>query len=406
MELEGQAPVQTEPSVDDRASQASVAASSDDEVVFANARLVLRDEVVLGSVQTRKAQIVSIDTGVSVPTGAIDIEGEFLAPGLIELHTDNLERHMTPRPGVKWPLDAAVIAHDAELASVGVTTVFDALRVGSIPSAKGKYDKYARNVADRILMLRGARHLRISHYLHLRAEIVSEALLEELSEFRSEERIGIVSLMDHTPGQRQFRDISKYEEYLSGKHGMSQTDMDAYFADLKALSARVGPVHEPGAVRIAKELGATLASHDDTTESDVATSLAHGARLAEFPTTMEAARASHQAGIAVIMGAPNLLRGGSHSGNVAAADLVEAGVLDILSSDYAPSSLLMAAVKMGLESGNMATGLHTVTAAPAKAVGMADRGVIEIGKRADLIQFGVAGDLPVVRATWTQGHTA
>jgi alpha-D-ribose 1-methylphosphonate 5-triphosphate diphosphatase len=377
------------------------------ETVLANATLVLRDEAIRGSVTIRDGRIAAIDPGASVPPGAVDLEGEYLAPGLIELHTDNLERHMTPRPGVKWPLDAAVLAHDAELASVGVTTVFDALRVGSIPSASnGKYEKYARFVADHILALRGAGHLRISHYLHLRAEICSETLLEELAEFHAGDRIGIVSLMDHTPGQRQFRDISKYEEYLSGKHGMTGPEMDAYFVELKALSKRVGARHEAGAAEIGKRLGATLASHDDTTESDVATSIRHGVRLAEFPTTLEAARASHTAGVAVIMGAPNLLRGGSHSGNVAASELAEEGVLDILSSDYAPSSLLMAAVRLGLESGDMAAGLRTVTAAPAKAAGLTDRGVIEIGKRADLIRFGVAGDLPVVRSTWTQGHKA
>ncbi len=389
--------------------EASIEAPVSDlaETVLANATLVLSNEVIRGAVTIRGGRIAAIDQGVSVPSGAVDCAGEYLAPGLIELHTDNLERHMTPRPGVKWPLDAAVLAHDAELASVGVTTVFDALRVGSIPSAsKGKYEKYARHVADHILALREAGHLRISHYLHLRAEICSETLVDELAEFHEGDRIGIVSLMDHTPGQRQFRDISKYEEYLSGKHGMTGPEMAAYFEELKALSKRVGAVHEAAAAEVGKRLGATLASHDDTTESDVATSIGHGVRLAEFPTTLEAARASHRAGVAVIMGAPNLLRGGSHSGNVAASELAEEGVLDILSSDYAPSSLLMAAVRMGLEGGDMAAGLRTVTAAPAQAAGLADRGVIEIGKRADLIRFGVAGDLPVMRSTWTQGHKA
>lgn len=386
---------------------AADSAASDEEIVLANARLVLRDEVITGAVTIRAGRIIAIDQGAAAPRGAVNCEGEFVAPGLVELHTDNLERHMTPRPGVKWPLDAAVLAHDAELASVGITTVFDALRVGSIPSASGgKYAKYARNVADHILALRSAGHLRISHYLHLRAEICSETLLDEMNEFTPEERIGIVSLMDHTPGQRQFRDLSKYAEYLSGKHGMSQPEMDAYFEELRTLSRRVSRAHEAGAVEIGERLGATLASHDDTTESDVAASLGYGVRLAEFPTTLEAAKASNAAGIAVIMGAPNVLRGGSHSGNVAASDLFEAGVLDILSSDYAPSSLLMAAVQLGRTAGNMATGLKTVTATPAEASGLSDRGAIEIGKRADLIRFGLAGDLPAVRATWTQGHTA
>lgn len=376
-------------------------------IVLANAKLVLETEVTTGALVIESGRIAAVDQGGGVPKGAVDCGGDYLAPGLVELHTDNLERHMQPRPGVKWPLAAAVLAHDRELAGVGVTTVFDALRVGSILSERrAKYGKYARPVADAILAHRAAGNLKISHFLHLRAEICSETLLEEFAEFAPEDRIGIVSLMDHTPGQRQFRDLGKMAEYLTGKYGMSGEGIDAYFERLKTLSGRVRAEHEAGAVVEGRRLGATLASHDDTTEADVANSVGHGCRLGEFPTTFEAAKASHDAGVAVIMGAPNLLRGGSHSGNVSAMDLAEAGVLDILSSDYAPASLLMGAVKLGLETGDMARGVRTVSAAPAAAAGLCDRGAIRPGLRADLVRFSLPGDLPVVREVWSERAAA
>ncbi|MBY8974810.1 alpha-D-ribose 1-methylphosphonate 5-triphosphate diphosphatase [Rhodobacteraceae bacterium NNCM2] len=377
------------------------------EWVLANAKLVLEDEVLTGSLVIRDGVIADISTGAAAPTGATDCGGDHVCPGLIELHTDNLERHMQPRPGVHWPVAAAILAHDAELASVGITTVFDALRVGSIHSGeKAKYGKYARETASRILEHRAAGNLRISHFLHLRAEICSETLVDEMAEFTGEDRIGIVSLMDHTPGQRQFRDLSKLAEYLVGKYAMSEQDLEDHYNHRYDIKERLGALHEAEAVARGKALGAVLASHDDTTEGDVAVSAGYGVGLAEFPTTLEAAKACHENGIAVIMGAPNLLRGGSHSGNVAASELADQGLLDIMSSDYAPSSLMMAAVKLGLDHGDMAEGIRMVTRNPARATGLGDRGVIAPGQRADLVRFGLAGTLPVIRQVWSQGHPA
>ena len=373
--------------------------------VLANARLVLPDEVITGAVKIDGGTITSIDPGTAVPNGAEDCEGAYLSPGLVELHTDNLERHMQPRPGVRWPLDAAILAHDRELAGAGVTTVFDALRIGSIVSdQKSRYGKYARPVATKIRQQRDSGALAISHFLHLRAETCSETLPEELAEFGPDDRIGIVSLMDHTPGQRQFRDVAKLEEYLIGKYNMSRTDMDNHFARRKALSDRVRDDFTKAAIEAGHRMGATLASHDDTLIEDVQGSQQAGCRIAEFPTTLEAATASHAAGIAVVMGAPNYLRGGSHSGNVSAKDCAEAGVLDILSSDYVPASLLLAAVKLGLDYGNLSKGMRTVTEAPAAAAGLHDRGRIEIGQRADLIRFSIADDLPMIKGAWSRGR--
>ncbi len=374
------------------------------ELILANATLVMPKETVTGSIVVRKGRIVDVATGRAVPAGAENCDGDYVAPGLIELHTDNLERHMRPRPKVDWPHQAAIVAHDAELASVGITTVFDALRVGSIPSDRRRnYGKYARSVANEILEMRASGALRISHQIHLRAETCSETLVEELAEFGTEDRVGIVSLMDHTPGQRQFMDVAKFEAYVRGKDSMDADGFGEYVDFLYGLHDKFGKRHEEATVAAAKRFGAVLASHDDTTVSQVATSAGYGIHLAEFPTTVEAAQANHTHGIANIMGGPNLVRGGSHSGNVAAMDLAKQGLLDIISSDYVPSSLLLGAVMLGNKWGNMAKGLHTVTAAPAKYTNLEDRGRLEVGLQADLIRFRVTEGVPALRAAWHKG---
>ena len=376
------------------------------DIVLANARLILPGEVVHGALRIAGGRIAAIDTGAAVPAGAVDCAGDYLCPGLIELHTDNLERHMTPRPKVDWPHRAAIVAHDREMAGAGITTVFDAIRVGSIVSddTRKRYGKYARQMADEIMGMRDAGALSISHHIHLRAEVCSETLIEEMDEFGPDDRVGIVSLMDHTPGQRQFRDLQKFEDYVCGKNGLSREDFGEYIDFLYALRARLGAAHEAAAVAAAARYGATLASHDDTTAEQVATSAAYGIKVAEFPTTVEAAEACRAHGIATIMGAPNLVRGGSHSGNVAASDLAARGLVDILSSDYVPAALLLGAVQLGALWGDMARALATVTAAPAAAVGMADRGRLAPGLRADVIRFALIEDAPVVRGVWSAGH--
>ncbi|QEU06833.1 alpha-D-ribose 1-methylphosphonate 5-triphosphate diphosphatase [Paracoccus yeei] len=374
------------------------------DTILSNATLVLPDEVIRGSLRLSGGRIAEISPGASVTPGAVDCQGDLVLPGLVELHTDNLERHLQPRPKVEWPHQAAIVAHDAELASTGITTVFDALRVGSVfTSSNAGYGEYARALATEILDLRAQGKLRISHFLHLRAEICSETLVEEMAKFGPADRVGIVSLMDHTPGQRQFRDVGKLRDYVMGKRGLSEAEFDAHVESQQALSERLGALHEATAVAEARRYGAVLASHDDTTAEQVAVSAAHGVHVAEFPTTSEAARACRDRGIAVMMGAPNLIRGGSHSGNVAAHDLAEVGHLDILSSDYVPSSLLTAALMLGDLWGDMPRGVATVTSAPARATGLDDRGALRPGAQADVIRVARLGKASAVRGVWVQG---
>ncbi|MEM6488736.1 MAG: alpha-D-ribose 1-methylphosphonate 5-triphosphate diphosphatase [Pseudomonadota bacterium] len=382
------------------------------ERVLANADLVLDDAVRRGSVLLRDGAIAAVDTGASVPPGAEDCDGQLLLPGFIELHTDNLERHLMPRPGVKWPGPAAVLSHDGELAAAGITTVFDAVRVGSLRRAsQGKtgadYAKYARDVVHDIAALHQAGLTRIDHRIHLRAEVCSQTVLEEMDEFGPQDGVAIVSIMDHTPGQRQFSDLGKFRQYHQGKYGLTDAEMEAHIVFSQGLYDEFGVAHEQGIVARARALGATLASHDDTTAAHVARSVALSVDFAEFPTTEVAAAACRAAGIPVMMGAPNVLRGGSHSGNVSAMHLAEVGLLDVLSSDYAPSALLLGVLKLADILGSLPAAVATVTRAPAMATGLADRGRIAPGLRADLVRVarhgGVHGGVAAITGVWRAG---
>lgn len=371
---------------------------------LANARLVLPDQVVSGYLVVQEGEISEICEGTQVPDGAVDCAGDHVIPGLIELHTDNLERHLEPRPAVWWPHKAAILAHDAEMASTGITTVFDALRVGFFEQGKDRHLALARKVASEIIQVREAGGLRISHFLHLRAEICCETLEMEMAEFGPDDGIGIVSLMDHTPGQRQFRDLQALRIYLAKKRSMDDAEFQSHVLHLKTLQGRFREKHEEAAVAAAQRYGAVLASHDDTTLEHVNVSKHCGVRFAEFPTTFEAAAASREQGIAVMMGAPNLMRGESHSGNVSARKLAEEDLLDIVSSDYIPAALLLAAFYLADQWQDLPKAIACVTENPARVVRLTDRGRLARGLRADLVRVGMLDSMPIVRGVWCQGH--
>ena len=371
--------------------------------VFTNAKLILDNEVIDGSLVIDNGQITDLLEGRLAVSSAYDCGGAYIAAGLIELHTDNMERHIAPRPEVQWPMDQAVLAHDAELASCGITTVFDAIRIGSIYQNQASKKTTARRFADTILNLRENNILKISHFTHLRAEICSNNLNKEFRIFNKCDRVGIVSIMDHTPGQRQWRDIEKWRSFTMARNSISNSSLNAHFKNLINIKSEYGIVNEQRIISEAARLGAVLASHDDTTKEHVQVAANHGIRIAEFPTTFEASTSCRANNIAIMLGAPNFIRGSSHSGNVSATVLAEKNLLDILSSDYIPAALLSAAVKLGDLWGDLARGLKTVTSAPAAAAGLKDRGALRKGLCADFILFDRVGSNIVLRGTWCKG---
>ncbi|HEY8566720.1 MAG TPA: alpha-D-ribose 1-methylphosphonate 5-triphosphate diphosphatase [Beijerinckiaceae bacterium] len=375
-----------------------------DLAVIENATLVLPDRVERGWLAVAAGRIVEIGQG-RAPERGLDLKGDHLLPGLVELHTDHLESHYAPRPKVRWHPLGAVLAYDAQIAASGITTVFDSLRAG-VDIDGGGLGAELMDLAGAIDEARCQELFRADHCTHLRCEIPSPDVVETVQAFVARFPVGLISLMDHTPGQRQFRDLAKYFVYYGGKTGKDRDEIDRAVAEKQRLNGERSAMNRPALVALARDRAIPLASHDDTTLDEVEQSAAEGAVLAEFPTTVEAAAASRGKGLTVMMGAPNLIRGGSHSGNVAAETLAREGMLDILSSDYVPASLLMAAFDLprrvpGID---LSQAVATVTLNPAKATGLDDRGALRPGLRADLVRVQVAGEVPVVRQVWRQGR--
>jgi alpha-D-ribose 1-methylphosphonate 5-triphosphate diphosphatase len=373
---------------------------------FRNARIVTADRVFIGCLKVDDGRIDEIGEHDSRGAG-IDFQGDYLLPGLIELHTDHLESHYFPRRAVTWHAGSAVLAYDAQIAAAGITTVFDSLRVGVDEFDVGaQLGDEAALLAEAIRRAADADLLRADHLTHLRCEVAAPNVVDSLHAVLASHSAQLISLMDHSPGQRQYRDLEKYFIYYSGKSGRSRADL----AEVAGERQRIGGVraleNRPRIVEIAKARGIVLASHDDTTAEEVALARCDGVTIAEFPTTLEAASASRAAGMATVMGAPNVVRGGSHSGNASARELAEAGQLDILSSDYVPAALLMAAFRLADAPavGGLAGAMRLVSKAPAEATGLKDRGEIAVGRRADLLRVAMHDGEPVVRAVWREGR--
>jgi alpha-D-ribose 1-methylphosphonate 5-triphosphate diphosphatase len=376
------------------------------ERVFTNARVVTRNEVFRGEVVVRDGLIASVAParGPSSAAGAIDLGGDLLLPGLVELHTDNLERHAQPRPRVRWPAISAVVTHDAQMAASGITTVFDALAIGDIQRG-GIRASTLSTMVDAVTAAQRQGMLRADHHLHFRCELSYPELQELIAPLAEHPLVGLISLMDHTPGQRQFVSLEQFKTYYQGKYNLSDTALEAFILARKADQERHSAPNRDAVVGLARARGLRLASHDDATPEHIAEAKAAGVVIAEFPTTHAAAAAARDAGIAVLGGSPNVVRGESHSGNASALALAREGLIDILSSDYVPVALLHSAFKLNEEAGiALPDAVATVSATAAAAVGLEDRGRIAPGLRADLVRVALIDGLPVVRTTWRSGE--
>jgi len=375
-------------------------------LTLTNARVVTADESFLGTVHVVGGKIADVSrSGTAVPS-AHDLEGDWLLPGLVELHTDNMEKHVSPRPGVEWPLLSAILIHDAQVAAAGITTVFDSVRVGDL-DALGKSAQKLEGTVAALRQAQKAKLTRADHLLHLRCEIAADTLLNEMEFILDEPLLKLISIMDHTPGQRQWTNMEKFRTYYQKSGQWSDAKLAAVVAELKELQERNATPNREAIVRHARVRGIALASHDDTTAEHVREAQAEGVTISEFPTRVEAARAARQHGIGIIMGAPNVVRGGSHSGNVAATELAQHDLLDALSSDYVPASLLFAAFLLRDQVGwSLPKAVATVTRNPARMANLNDRGEIAPGLRADLVRVREAEHIPHPVMLWVNGRRA
>lgn len=377
-------------------------------MIINNVKLILENEVVSGSLAVENGVIQAFSQTPSQLPEAIDGEGGWLMPGMVELHTDNLDKFFTPRPKVDWPAHSAMSSHDALVVANGITTVLDAIGVGDVRDGGHRLENLQK-------MINAIRHSekhglnRAEHRLHLRCELPHDSTLPLFEQLMRLPELSLVSLMDHSPGQRQYTSLEKYRVYFQGKYNLNDAEMDQFESQQLRYAERWSLPNRQAISAWCRQYNIPLASHDDATLAHVLESKEIGSVIAEFPTTEEAARASREAGLQVLMGAPNIVRGGSHSGNVAAHDLAALGMLDILSSDYYPASLLEAAFRLARDERNdyqLPATIAMVTRNPAQAIGMDDRGVIAGGKRADLVLVKAHQDQVYVRSVWVKGRAA
>ena len=368
-----------------------------------NARIVTASELMTGSLSVRQGLIQGISSTAHGIAGD-DWEGDYLLPGMVEIHTDNLEKHLMPRPKVHWPVLPAVIAHDAQIATAGITTVLDAIAIGDIDPDSLRTQMLVQCVQG-LKDAADAGILRTDHFLHLRLELAEPGLIDLFTPFLNDDRLRLVSLMDHTPGQRQWSDLAHYRTYVTGKRGWSHEKVD------KMLDLLIERQHQHVALNRRKVISLCqqsrmipLASHDDTTLHHVLEGVSEGVTISEFPTTLLAARTAREKGLAIVMGAPNRVRGGSHSGNVSASELAQHDLLDILSSDYVPASLLHAAFLLQEDGYSLPKAIATVSLQPAHYANLSDRGQIADGLRADFIRVREVQGIPVVLGVWKQGR--
>jgi alpha-D-ribose 1-methylphosphonate 5-triphosphate diphosphatase len=368
------------------------------------ARIVLADEVLEdASLMMEEGVITAINPESCGQAREIDLRGELLLPGMIDLHCDALEKEVEPRPNVHFPLDFACAQADKRNAAAGITTVYHALSFAN-DELGVRNNTFAAAVARAVHDWRP--HGLVDNRVHCRYEITDETGLSVLKELLANDAMHMISMMDHTPGQGQFKDMAAYRDFLTRTYKKTADEVEV-IVERKVHAASGAFARMQELADAAHGAGISVASHDDDSAERVDTMVGIGADISEFPINLEAARAAKEAGMSTIYGAPNILRGKSQSGSMKAIDAIHEGVADCLCADYAPATLIVAVTRIPLYSDlTLPEAVRLVTVNPARAARLDDRGVIEVGKRADLIAVGKPGGVPQVTDAWVHGKPA
>ncbi len=371
-------------------------------------KIVLPDRIMeRGAINIEKGRIAAIVEG-NVPGLGLSANGLTLVPGVIDLHGDMLERDIEPRPNAFFPVDLSLYELDKRLAGTGITTAFAA-----VGFAWHQNDLRTQEKATQIIRVINNQRdqLMVDFRVHARFEITNPETAPILEGLLDEKLVDLVSLMDHTPGQGQYSNLERYIDFMVKWLGISRELLED-----KAKEQMLGRMEEVAETprnwevaadvcRLAREHNIPIASHDDDTREKVDRMHEMGVTISEFPVTYEAAQYARQHGMHTIMGAPNAYRGGSNTGNLSATEAIKAGVVDILATDYYPAAMLQAAFKLAQE-GVMPLheSVKLIAQNPAAAVGLNDRGRIEVGLNADLVLVEEAQDHPRIRAVLRDGH--
>ncbi|WP_137176931.1 alpha-D-ribose 1-methylphosphonate 5-triphosphate diphosphatase [Roseomonas sp. AR75] len=374
------------------------------ETILTNALVVLPQAVIAGTVVLRGARIADVQPGRSHAAGAVDLDGDHLIPGIVDVHTDNLERQVQPRATARWPSRSAMLAHDTQTIAAGVTTVLDALCLGDLGFDVGRTQTFRDGVKD-LDALAPTGLLKSEHFLHLRCELPAKDMPELVESVADHPLVRMVSLMDHSPGVGQYRDVERYRQMRIRQLQQTPAQVDKRIGELLEQRGLLRETQRRWLLDRVRHRKLPLASHDDDSAEGVRANAADGIMISEFPVVMEAARAAKEIGVEVIAGAPNIVRGGSHSGNLSAADLVRANAVDVLASDYVPPAMLEAAwLAAASGAATLPQAVGMITDRAARMVGLHDRGRIEKELRGDLVQVRPHEGHAVVRKVWRAGE--
>lgn len=373
-----------------------------------HAKIVTPAEVVKnGTVVIEDGYIAAIEDHPpsAVEAGDVDAKGSWLLPGFVDSHSDAIEIEMEPRPTSKFPIELSFFELEKKLVGEGITTIFHALSLTEGNSKRWvRQNKTVYGLIENINRLsKGPRLIR--HKTHLRYEIANTEAVSEVEKLIRSKRIDQFSLMDHTPGQGQFRDIEVQKRLLIDHRHYTAIEA-AKIIEQSRGQAKLDPDVLKYLAGLANRQGIPLASHDDDTLEKLDVVFDWNAAISEFPITLDVARKAKERGLFVVMGAPNVLLGKSHSNNVSAIEAIENGAVDILCSDYYPASLLHAIFKLYYRNGMpLPQAVNMVTLNPAKALKLDHAvGSIDYGKKADLLIVGENKRRPVLETVLVNGN--
>ena len=381
-----------------------VISKNDSGIVIENATVVTPERVLEGaSIRIEDGRIMEISTHINVNGHRrIDAGGMHVLPGFVDLHSDAIEKEIEPRPNAYFPINLALFELDKKLAAAGITTMYHSISFGEQDYGV-RANETASDIIKEINRLSSA--LTVRTRVHARFEMTSAGAVSYIEELIRANNIHILSLMDHTPGQGQFREVAAYRKYYRERYNIGDDQIDEIVERKKASGASVRTEYVEHIVAMCRERGILVASHDDDSEEKIEAILDLGVGLTEFPINLPTACAAKKRGILVCLGAPNVVRGGSQGKNLSARDAIVAGCGDVICSDYYPMCMVHAVValhKSGLL--DLPTAVNMVTLNPAIAVGIADQtGSIEVGKLADLVLVNISGEVPRIMKTLVGG---
>ncbi|WP_199616329.1 alpha-D-ribose 1-methylphosphonate 5-triphosphate diphosphatase [Paenibacillus alkalitolerans] len=360
-----------------------------------------------GTVVIDNGVITEVSRAGNVQRGANDVDasGYWIIPGIIDTHSDAIEHEMQPRPASRFPIEWSFVELERKLAAQGITTIYHSLSMwdDGASNAARRNSSVMQFVKDIHRMNTQPRLIR--NRIHIRFEITNRNAVPFIEQLLRDKAINQLSFMDHTPGQGQYRDIEVHKRFVMERQNKTEDEVLQIFEERKSR-----PKTSFDELLMLSELaaryGIPLASHDDDSIEKLDVVSEWNASISEFPVDLIVAVEAKRRGMHVVMGAPNVMMGKSHSNNLSALEAVREGVVDIFCSDYYPPSMLQSVFLLHRLGYDLNWAVNMVTLNPAKALGIdSHTGSVEPGKSADLLMVGLHGDQPVIDRVWVGGRT-